>query len=389
MDGATLSWEEIVNRVTIASNYTKVRESAQHYDVALKQASDLRDSLTDLSRRSESWRGGGGNAFRDHVAKLVEALNRTVDDHRRVVTGLNNCAGHLENAVRTIPIPSWKYDEVLAKRQAWHDSTTADVEALRPNSFWTSWLGTVRDAVSDTSTMERVVRSGEELFRNWEHNARQIYDELCRNYARELTELPMPRGTRVKVPGAGTSGAGASGARPPGGPNGQTQPAKPGTQPGTMPPGSGMPTLPTTPPSTSIPGTPGGLGPGTTTPWTPSPGTSWDPSDLSPSTGLESGAGFGGAGIGGGGGGLAGLPIGPAVSVPMSGMDGAAAATGAGRLAAGPAGLGTAGMGMGMMPAGGGAGGAGAADRGGTDTWLKEDENYFGPDPSSPTGIID
>jgi hypothetical protein len=399
VSGEDLTWEEIVNRVTIASNYSKVRESARLWHTTLTQTAELRDSLHEMSRRSESWRGGGGNAFRDHVAKLTDALDRTVQSHQRVVAGLNACAGHLETAVKKIPIPSWMYADVVRMRA---DYSSGALDSVKPGQFWGGLVKLIRDQVPDSSSVEAALRSGEEHMRLWLSDARAAYDELCREYAKELAG--MPKGTAATVPGinSSTSGRGLPGTQQNGQkapaaqkpPAGLGQNATPGQNVGQSmgQPGGQNVGLP---PSLSQPQIPGYTA-------TPLPGYDVDPR---PSTGLESGAslggmGLGGAGIGGGvgiGGGGGGLPaIGPAVSLPqsamMAGTIGGGAAVAGGARVPGTGGRGTAagpGGGASVMPMGAGHGGAGSTDRAGTETWLKEDDDYFGPDAATPDGVLD
>lgn len=416
MPGDNPSWEEIVNRVTIASNYAKVRGAAQHWQAAFEQASGRRQSLQNLSERSESWRGAGGNAFRDHIAKVVGVLDKTVQNHERVVAKLNACADHLEAAVRKIPIPSWMYEDVVRMRQDYATNgsgTGGSLEGVRPGEFWGTWVKWVRDQVSDASTIERVLRQGEEFFRNQENIAQQAYAELRQRYAAEL--VGMHAGAREQVPGVGSvtgPGTGTGDATGPNGPGtqpgGKTNPTTNPTQNNPMqnnpglnnpglnnpslnspvPPGQSMPTIP--PPSTVPNLPPGGVVPGPDV-----DGGDWTMPDPipRPSTGLESGGGLGGAGFGGGGGGMGGGPaMGPAVSVPLAGsLDGGAVVGGQGRVGVRgnpAAGAGTGAMGMGMMPMGGYGAGAAGDDRRSTDTWLKEDDDVFGPDTSAPTGVI-
>ncbi len=397
MSGQDLTWEEIVNRVTIASDYGKVSESARLWQAALRQVTEQRDVLRELSRQSESWRGGGGNAFRDHVAKLITALDQTVQSHERVVNGLAACAGHLERAVKSIPIPSWMYDDVVSRRAAYGNGA---LEGVRPGEFWGGLVKWIRDQVPDDSQAESVLRSGEEHMRLWLMDARAAYDRLCRDYAAELAG--MPRGTPENVPGVNSSvaGVGSSSTHQ----NGQTsQQQRAGQQPGTQPgsttaPGQQPGSLPGTNPGlTQNPGLPGTTTlPGTGTPTFPGVG-SFDPG---PSSGLDGVSSLTGAGFGGVGGGAGGL--GPAVSLPPSAMSGGGAMAGSvltppgGPVAAGGVrvsgqggqGRGMAGGAMGVMPMGAGQG-MGATDRAGTETWLKEDEDYFGSDASTPDGVLD
>jgi hypothetical protein len=44
---------------------------------------------------------------------------------------------------------------------------------------------------------------------------------------------------------------------------------------------------------------------------------------------------------------------------------------------------------MGMMPVGGMGGQPPAGQAGATNTWLREDDDVFGADPSTPSGIVE
>jgi hypothetical protein len=400
VSGEELSWEEIVNRVTIASNYGKVHESARAWHTALTQTAHLRDSLRELSSRSESWQGSGGNAFRDHVAKLTGALDQTVQSHQRVVTGLSACAGHLETAVKKIPVPSWMYDDVVRMRA---DYGGGALDSVKPGEFWGGLVKFIRDQVPDSSQLEGALRSGEEHMRLWLSDARAAYQELCAAYARELAG--MPRGTVAPVPGVRSGGGPGSLGTP--GNAGKTDPAvkspaRPGTAPGV---GQNPGQNPVVPPWNSGAGGPGfdpGFNPGLNPGLNPGPGwTGAEPwPSPPPSSGLESGAGLGGAGLGPGGGGIG--PgggaggIGPSVSLPASALMLGGASMAGGARAAGLGGKGGTGQGsghstggMGMMPVGAGQAGAGTAGRAEADTWLKEDDDYFGPGAPAPDGVLD
>jgi hypothetical protein len=409
VSGEELTWEEIVNRVTIAGDYGKVRESAGAWQHALAQITQLRDAVGEVSRRSQSWQGSGGNAFRDHVGELAGALEQTVQSHQQVVTGLTACAGHLETAVRKIPIPSWMYDDVVRMRAGYGAGA---LDEVRPGQFWGGLVKFIRDQVPDDSQLETALRAGEEHMRLWLSDARAAYQELCQAYARELAG--MPKGTLTPVPGVTLAGGGHTPAGTSGRETGTPTAPRPGTQPGnpqTFPGGSLQPPQPGLgqPPGAGTLPRDAGTDPGAG--WNPGPGLPepslpqpWLPEPRLPSSGLESPGGLGGAGIGSGGlgsggiGGGAGLSsIGPAVSLPSSAMMMGAVGTGAGvppgrqgvaATGAGGRGSGPGASGMGMMPVGAGQANASTA-RAGTDTWLKEDDDYFGPDASTPDGVLD
>ena len=386
-----LSWEEIVNRVTIASNYLMVRSSADQWEAAFKRTEAVADSIRQLARRTgQTWTGPGAQAFYAHLEKLAKALDDVRTHHVGVVPGLRACATDLETAVRSIPIPTDKVPEVR-DRQAMY-SRAGVIDEVSPGIF--------RQAFYQVGY--------EDLFGMYSSQARQAYQKLRDDYERDLHALP--EGRQVDVPGAGR-GRQTPGAR--GGP-GTTRPPN-NMMPGMMNPNMmnpnmmnpnmmnpnmmGMPTtgMPTTsnlpaPPDTQMPSTE-----------IPTPSLS-DPSLDPTRMGGPGLAGIGklGGGPGGIGGGLGpgGIPlpdIGPSVG-PPGGMTGAQTAqtllTGAaGRGGATtPGGLtpGSASSAVGMAPMGAGLGGHGGPG-GETGTQLFEDDKQiFGPgNQDLPGGVLE
>src|SRR3954471_12087293 len=116
------SWEEIINRVTIASNYYNVDAASRQYQTAFTGMDQLHQSLTRLVDETESWKGAAADSFRDHVTKIAEGLNELANYHRRIKDGLAGCAQYLQTAVDTIPVPGWMYDDIAEKQRAYHET---------------------------------------------------------------------------------------------------------------------------------------------------------------------------------------------------------------------------------------------------------------------------
>lgn len=381
MADAVPSWETIVDRVTIASNFYKVREAATAWEIAFRQAHNVRTSLQQLATRSAgSWKGGGAEEFRAHLGRVDAAIGLTVKDHESVSHALRACAGHLERAVRAIPVPTWMYDKVVSSQRDYHAAGV--VAEVTPGAYWTGLLQYVHHQVGSDNLASDWLKYAEEWYRNAEAQAQKAYLELCARYGEELAGVPA--GTHVPVPSVqagvarprGASGAGRVAATPPGGGLGQ-QPAMP-TAAGTPSSAPAMPDLGTVP--------------------APSMDLGLDPSLGTRLAGLDPG-GLGGAGLGSGGGvgGLGGAgklpPIGPPAIPPLDAMMAAGrggAAPGLGGRGPGAGGA-KAGMGapMGMMPVGGMGGHAPADKSGATNTWLHEDDDLFEADPSTPSGVVE
>ena len=392
----SLSWEEIVKRVTIQSNYNAVNAASDGWRKVLQRLYELAQDVQKLSDESASWKGGAADAFRDNLKKNVTDLNKLVDDHQSIPYGLAGCAQHLQEAVNTIQIPTWLISDVERQQQAYHMGT--DVPGYSQGSFADEYLKHIGGGFYSNIP-------GWKDFEGWLNNqaadAQKAYDKLCAGYSTEVYNVPA--GTRQDPPGVGgtpdfkPSGPGAPGGA--GKVSGLGGVGAPGA--GHVPAPSGAGGLPGT-------GTAGG------------DGTQWpDPSAGGAGTGLAGGVpgglsglgggpgtgglggptGLGGPGGGGlGAGGLSGLggaaalaakgglpPIGPGVG-PPSGMVGAGAG-GAGRGAAGRGGAGRAGSGRGGMM-GGGHGGHGSGDGDDRMTWLQEDDDVWGAGNDAPPPVI-
>ncbi|GAA3734436.1 hypothetical protein GCM10022225_16010 [Plantactinospora mayteni] len=416
------SWEEIVSWVTIASNYAMVAEAEQRWTAAFTQIDTLRDRLADLSAKTTDWKGGGADAFRAHLGALIRALAVTSERHRTIVHGLNETAAYLRQAVRTIPIPSWMYETVQAERQSF-DQGGVFVE-VAPGSFWQGLERWVSGGYPIANELRKDV---EEFIRNHEEQAQQAYRVLRQGYGSAMTHFPES-GTRAAVPGADSaqsaarngSGRGAGADKATGKQPGTAQQTAQNSQ-AQQQAATAATTTPTTTTPTTTPETPPVATPGVTDPST-DPGYSPDPlPDIDPDSGFDpddskfglagvgsdlgSGGGIGGPGLGGGlgggiGGGAAGLgglgggklpPIGPAVTLPEGVMAAAAAARDR-RLATPAVGGGAAGMGamQGMMPMMGAPGlGPQGDQQTANNEWLtNEPAETFGPDRSTPPGVI-
>jgi len=379
---AAPTWEQIVEWVTCSSNHLAVRFAASQWEEALRQSTETVQWVQELSRRNaQSWKGPGAEAFRAHLKDLIAAIDADADQQRKTITGLKRCAEALATAVRSIPVPSWQYDEV---RQRQLDFVVNGVPAnIQPHVFWQTLIGP-----NPQGWTAPALQMAEEFVRGAEAQAQQAYLRLCREY-REAAQH-MPDGTRVPVPGvtkkAGGGGAGTGNAGKP-----ATAPTTPTpTLPTTQTPTPSLATPPTTelppidPPSITTPDLPG-LEP-------PKPGK-FDPIgglDKDFGTGL---AGAGGGGLGGGGIGTGGLGagLGNVAALGSPGM-GPAATPPAGVLAARATAAtgGTGGFGVPYAPAAGGAGGMGdGKGQGATrNVDIHEDEAIFHPRQAS-SGVID
>lgn len=387
MSSAAPPWETIVNQVVIAGNYHKVTAAADQWRAAFGQVDGLRERLEHLSRTSaESWTGGGADAFRAHVAKLVDAVRTTADAHRSVAGGLDACAGHLKEAFAAIRVPEWMYADIQAKQQA--VLRGGQVAGYAPGAFLVHFELEYPGADLEAA---RTVLLG------YEQQAQQAYLVLCERYRETLAG--MPKGTRVTAPAA---------ARPD---QAKNQAGKaPATQTQTPSPLSSaqLPAAATTPAPT-VPTTPGldpPTLPGLSDPDLPLPDPvdtlpgGLDPLDIDPVTvpdtrlagaGGELG-GFGGAGGGvGGGAGVGGGVKVPSLGAPVSLPESITAPVRGGAVAKARAGASHSGGGPAMAPMMGGfaPGGLQPDATGETTTLLKDMSNTFAADDSVPPGVID
>jgi len=387
MADAMPTWEQIVDWVTISSNYLAVAFAESKWQEAVRQSEETIHWTTDLSRRNaESWRGPGAEAFRAHLKGLVDAVEADAVQQRKTARGLKRCAEALKTAVRSIPIPSWQEAEV---RQRQLDFVLNGVPSnIQPHVFWQTLVGPNAESWPGPALKE-----AERFCREAEQRAQAAYQRLCQEYREAAAE--MPEGTQVPVPGVDKGvGTGAAPAAQ------KSQPA-----PATTPPASTLPATqpqppPTTTPPTSTPWTdlPPFDPPPVTTPDLPDLDTSLPGSDFDPSGGLDDkrlGTGLAGAGSGGFGGGLGtgglGAGLGSVAALGTPGM-GPAATPPPGVLAARlAAGAGASGTGMPFMPMTPMAGGHPGAGEGADQTRsgrLQEDEDIFLA-PQASSGIID
>lgn len=169
------TWEEVVNRVTVASNYFLVKNAADHWTVTFRRIEQLADHVRELSRQSgQSWTGPGAQAFQDHLEKIAKSLDLVTQHHRAVVPALRSCAQHLEAAVHAISIPPWLEADVRANQRAYTDAGVLD--DIAPNAF-RSWL------YQNFPQSERYV---EEYVLTYGDQARQAYQRLREQYASDL-----------------------------------------------------------------------------------------------------------------------------------------------------------------------------------------------------------
>lgn len=400
------SWEQIVERVTIQSNFYNLADSAQAYQRAFNDIDEVRHSLRDLKNNSESWRGAAADGFREHIQSIIDGLEDLVERHRKIKDGLQACSTALSTAVAAIPIPSWMINDVYDRQRAYQFQ--GSFMGFQTNEFLDRGASWVADQVVG---LPFGIGDAVQWLAGWiddrEQNANEAYQKLLDDYNQEYPNIPEGE---------------------PFTPNPISD--RPQVNP-IVPPPPPPPTMPTdlTDEPPRIPSTvdpPGLDGPGnldrsgTTTPRLPDsnapsfPGSGFDP-DALPSTGLAGAGGLSGAGsgLGGGLGGLGGLgagaglgaagglgaggglggklpPIGPAVAPNIGSLMGAGAGAGRGAAGAGRGGgRGGAGRGAGRLAAMGGHGaGRGEGDGDEHSTWLKEDEDVWGGDDAPPSGVL-
>jgi hypothetical protein len=392
------SWEEIVDRVTVKSNYFNVHEAARGWERVFRRLDELRGDLETLSKNSESWTGQAAEAFRGHLKGHIENLSKLADDHRRIVHGLDACHDHLQQAVNSIEIPTWMYSEVESKQQAYHQG--GEIPGYEPGSFGHGYLKYVMgEGISSVWGVGDAWKAIDGWVRDREATAQGAYATLCGNYGGEYQNIPEGNQQisaqafdRTPFDPTGPGGPGGPG-KPPGLGHGATPTLRHGPDPtglhGTGP--TGGPSLPdpssADPPHTGLAGaTPGGFtGAGLGGGLAGVPGGGIGGGGI---TGAGAGLGGlgGGAGLGalaGGAGGLSGRgvpPLGPAVA--PGGLSGAA---GAGARGAGARGAG--GRGAGML-GGGHGGGHGFGDEDDRSTWLQEDDDVWGAGNNAPPPVI-
>lgn len=410
------SWEEIVNRVVIGSNYYNVFDSAVQWGAVFRSIDDVRAALEELSTLSESWRGSAADGFRSHLQGVIQQLQDLADDHRKIKDGLNTLGEALRTAVGEIEVPTWMYDDIAEKQRVYHE--TGEVYLYEPGSFAHGYLQYVTGGfLHSLPGVGSLWDSIEGWVRDREARAQQAYETLAGRYSAEYGSIP--EGTPTVVGTIGDLGdVNPSGGLPPmppgsvGAPSGVGSPDLNSLRPGvgnlSSLPGadsgypdshggegglSGLPGLDTRPSGTSLQGVTPSVGAGVG--GVGGLGGAGGLGSL-PGAGLGAGAGLGGAGAGGSGSGVRLPPLGPAVMPPgMAGVAGAAGRAAGGRGAGASSaragrGVGAAGAARGGVAAlgPGGLGARGAMDEDERTTWLQEDEDVWGANTDAPPGVL-
>jgi len=280
------SWEEIINRVTIASNYYNVEASGQQYQTAFSNIDQLHQSLTRLIDESDSWKGSAADSFRAHIRKIADGVNDLANNHRRIKDGMAGCAQYLKTAVDTIPVPGWMYDDIADKQRAYHD--TGEVYLYPTGDFRNTYISVVENTMSHIPLLGDAMKWLDGWINDREGEAQRAYSALTGNLGGEYPNVPEGRrsdqftgvssGTDFNPSGTGPGGGAGGGP----GSGGGFDPNKVGSGPN----GSFAP------PNT------GDSGP------TTNPGADFnDPSLFTPTTQLQSDPSLPGGGFGGGGGG--------------------------------------------------------------------------------------
>jgi hypothetical protein len=404
------SWEDVIAMVVIPGEPERIREAAGQWDVLFSRIEEVRRLLDDGIKDLETWKGAGGEAYRQHLGVVSKTLGDLVSEHKTLTVSMRGAADDLEAAINKIPIPDDMMHEVAAAKNGYVDTgkvtgglfySGAIYDKLLP-IYGNKWVDQIGEFFSWDWARHKL--------RDWisgeDDKAKRAYQELAGKHVGTMDGMPgatqaglhdpaapwtptptMPTGTN---PGGGSlpGGGGLPDGTLPGG----------GGMPGGNPPGTGG--LGTGPHGTGLPGT--GL-PGTGLPGTDTPGTGLagaGDGGLVGAGGLGPGAG----GLGSGAGGVGGLGSGPGAGglgrglgggVPgaggLGGMMPMGGGAGGGRGGAGrPGGRGGArglggGAGMGMMPGAGAHGGAEGEDH---TTWLEEDEDVWGTDSDAPPSVL-
>jgi len=409
------SWEEIVQRVSIKSNYFNLEASSSQWAV-VRQIDELRAAVDTLSTNSESWRGSAAEAFRDHLKEHSNLLERLAEDHRKIVQGLTACRDDLKTAVNSIEIPTWMYSEVESQQSAYQQG--AEIPGYEPGSFAHGYLKYVMgDGISNIPLVGDAWKALDGWIRDREGEAIKAYNKLLGDYGSEVPNIP--EGT-ARTPAT----VGSNDEFTPVGPPVPKPPSTMSDANGEFTPSS----FKTTDPSSVSGFTPTGSGgTGGSGSFDPSSGA-FDPSSTAGAGTPPSGSSLAGAGGGGlagaGGGGLGGLGSGSlggaggglGAGSGLGGGAGGALGAGAGGLAGGKlpplgpavapggplgaalngagagAGRGGRGAGAGRSGIGGMAGAGGHGAQGGDDgeysTWLQEDDDVWGADNGTPPGVI-
>jgi hypothetical protein len=198
-DAALPTWDQIVYRVSIQSNYLMLLDSAQRWREALKEMETVRDKLLELAgKTSDRWEGEGSAAVRQHLADLARAMETTRVRHQAVAGVLEQLSDYVRRTVYAIPIPSWRYDEVQQKQALF--ARTGVPPHLEPATLyqWQHWIAPSTDGLI------------EGRFHIWYSQAESAYMGLESWYHKEAAALPPA--TPVTPPGVGQPGAGRNGA---------------------------------------------------------------------------------------------------------------------------------------------------------------------------------
>jgi hypothetical protein len=377
------SWEDIINRVTIPSNYYNVQAAGEQWGAVFGWLQQLHHGLTSLSQQSESWKGAGGDAFRKHIDGFAKAVQDLIDDHVKIKDGLGMLASDLQTAVDSIPVPGWMYDDVEQKQRVYHE--TGEVYLYDSGSFQHNYVKYYTNFVTSIPLVGDAWKAVEGWINDREEQAQQAYATLVTRYGQNYSSIPD--GTPVADwRSASTQDFHPTGGGPPGGLGGVPHL-----------PGGGNPHLP----GGSSPhlGQPGGLhppGPGAGE-FKPLPHTRLEGVGGPGGLGTGPGVGLRGLGPGGAGGGLAGgvgaglssgggrlPPLGPSATPGVMGMGagGMGAGTRGGGRGAGRGGRG----GVGALGAGGHGGQRGDGDE--RTSWLQEDEDVWGSNSDAPPGVL-
>ncbi|GAA0896405.1 hypothetical protein GCM10009558_109710 [Virgisporangium aurantiacum] len=131
-DGPT--WDQIVDRVCVASNYLCLQRAAGHWQNVFGlpqveggpeqrpgQLNQLRRALQKLQIQSgTNWHGTGAAAFQQHVKELIGAVGAIQNQYQGLQRAASESATHLKTAVENIHVPLNRYEEVVAAQEAFH-----------------------------------------------------------------------------------------------------------------------------------------------------------------------------------------------------------------------------------------------------------------------------
>jgi hypothetical protein len=183
------SWEEIVDRVSVKSNYFNVQDAANGWREIFQYLGELEGNLRKLKKNSESWTGGAADGFRARLDDYIKDIDTLQQSHERIVTGLEACAGHLKDAVDVIPIPSWmmtKLEDAQASYQMGDE-----VPGYAPGSFGHFYL---KHVMGDAYSKIPLVGSAWKKLESWlidnEKIAKQAYADLQSDYGGETSSIP-------------------------------------------------------------------------------------------------------------------------------------------------------------------------------------------------------